>query len=95
MHEIQFSTSGTSLLAGLLGGDENFGKVLGDYVGLSVEGLSGGGGAVSFQVLTFLFIHDFVFKENNGEFFGNFIGTLFGYLSAVSGEDYAKLFSEV
>lgn len=40
-------STGTSLIAGLLGGDENFGKVLGSYVGLAVEGLSGGGGAVS------------------------------------------------
>lgn len=40
-------SSGTSLLAGLLGGDENFGKVLGSYIGLGIEGLSGGGGAVS------------------------------------------------
>ncbi|XP_055615222.1 uncharacterized protein LOC129761522 [Toxorhynchites rutilus septentrionalis] len=35
--------TGTSLLAGLLGGDENFGKVLGNYVGIAVEGFSGGG----------------------------------------------------
>jgi hypothetical protein len=46
--------------------DENFGKVLGDYIGIAVEGLSGGGGA-----------------DNNGLFFGNFIGTLLGSLSAV------------
>ena len=31
-------STGTSLLAGLLGGDENFGKVLGNYLGLAVEG---------------------------------------------------------
>lgn len=41
-------STGTSLIAGLLGGDENFGKVLGSYIGIAVEGLSGGGGAVSF-----------------------------------------------
>ncbi|XP_058446340.1 uncharacterized protein LOC131427296 [Malaya genurostris] len=35
--------TGTGLIAGLLGGDENFGKVLGSYVGIAVEGLSGGG----------------------------------------------------
>ncbi|XP_058811130.1 uncharacterized protein LOC131676022 [Topomyia yanbarensis] len=35
--------TGTGLIAGLLGGDENFGKVLGGYVGIAVEGLSGGG----------------------------------------------------
>lgn len=40
-------STGTSLIAGLLGGDENFGKVLGSYIGIAVEGLSGGGGAVS------------------------------------------------
>lgn len=39
--------TGTSLIAGLLGGDENFGKVLGGYVGTALDGLSGGGGAVS------------------------------------------------
>ncbi|XP_058063447.1 uncharacterized protein LOC131213427 [Anopheles bellator] len=35
--------TGTSLIAGLLAGDENFGKVLGSYVGVAIEGLSGGG----------------------------------------------------
>uniref|UniRef100_A0A182J262 Uncharacterized protein n=1 Tax=Anopheles atroparvus TaxID=41427 RepID=A0A182J262_ANOAO len=35
--------TGTALLAGLLGGDDNFGKVLGSYVGIAIEGLSGGG----------------------------------------------------
>uniref|UniRef100_A0A182MZY3 Uncharacterized protein n=1 Tax=Anopheles dirus TaxID=7168 RepID=A0A182MZY3_9DIPT len=35
--------TGTSLIAGLLGGDDNFGKVLGSYVGVAIEGLSGGG----------------------------------------------------
>ncbi|XP_050095640.1 uncharacterized protein LOC126577758 [Anopheles aquasalis] len=35
--------TGTSLIAGLLGGDDNFGKVLGSYVGIAIEGLSGGG----------------------------------------------------
>lgn len=47
-------STGTSLLAGLLGGDENFGKVLGDYVGIAVEGFSGGGGAVSVHDLSAL-----------------------------------------
>lgn len=28
-------------------GDQNFGKVLGNYIGLAVEGLDGGGGAVN------------------------------------------------
>lgn len=32
-------STGTSLLAGLLGNDENFGKVLGSYIGLAVEGM--------------------------------------------------------
>lgn len=41
-------STGTSLIAGLLGGDENFGKVLASYIGLAVDGLSGGGGAVSY-----------------------------------------------
>lgn len=40
-------STGTSLIAGLLGGDENFGKVLGSYIGIAVDGLSGGGGAVN------------------------------------------------
>jgi len=31
-------STGTSLLAGLLGGDENFGKVLATYLGIAVEG---------------------------------------------------------
>ncbi|XP_039430525.1 uncharacterized protein LOC120413640 [Culex pipiens pallens] len=35
--------TGAGLLAGLLGGDENFGKVLGSYVGITIEGFSGGG----------------------------------------------------
>ncbi|XP_065091277.1 uncharacterized protein LOC135712247 [Ochlerotatus camptorhynchus] len=35
--------TGAGLLAGLLGGDENFGKVLGSYVGIAIEGFSGGG----------------------------------------------------
>ncbi|XP_031625443.1 uncharacterized protein LOC116342091 [Contarinia nasturtii] len=38
-------SSGTALLASLLSGDENFGKVLGNIVGLAIEGFSGGGGA--------------------------------------------------
>lgn len=42
-----FFLIGTSLIAGLLGGDDNFGAVLGSYIGIAVEGLSGGGGAVS------------------------------------------------
>lgn len=42
--------TGTSLIAGLLGGDDNFGKVLGVYVGTALDGLSGGGGAVLFNI---------------------------------------------
>ncbi|GAB0089318.1 hypothetical protein DMENIID0001_038370 [Sergentomyia squamirostris] len=38
-------SSGTSLLAGLLGGDDNFGKVLAGYVVTAVDGFSGGGAA--------------------------------------------------
>ncbi|KAJ6640284.1 hypothetical protein Bhyg_13034, partial [Pseudolycoriella hygida] len=57
--------TGTSLLAGLLAGDENFGKVLGTYVGVAVDGLSGGGGAAL-----------------NGQFFGQFLGTVLSQLSA-------------
>lgn len=41
----------TSLLSGLLAGDENFGKVLGTYIGVAVDGFSGGGGAVIFHLL--------------------------------------------
>lgn len=40
--------TGTGLLSGLLAGDDNFGKVLGTYVGVAVDGFSGGGGAVIF-----------------------------------------------
>ena len=43
-------STGTSLISGLLGGDENFGKVLGGYVGTAIDGLSGGGGAVNFKI---------------------------------------------
>lgn len=39
-------STATSLISGLLAGDENFGKVLGGYIGTAVDGLSGGGGAV-------------------------------------------------
>ncbi|XP_053699359.1 uncharacterized protein LOC128746332 [Sabethes cyaneus] len=56
--------TGTGLLAGLLGGDENFGKVLGGYVGIAVEGFSGGG------------------ADNNGAFFGNFLGAVIAALSS-------------
>lgn len=56
---------GASLLNGLLSGGENFGKVVASYLGILIEGFSGGGGA-----------------DNNGVFFGNFVGTLFAYLSA-------------
>lgn len=80
-------STGTSLIAGLLGGDENFGKVLGSYIGLAVEGLSGGGGAVSnffhsLQIIT----QSLTLQDNNGAFFGNFVGTLFASLSAVKSE---------
>ncbi|XP_062141072.1 uncharacterized protein LOC133849180 [Drosophila sulfurigaster albostrigata] len=44
--ESLISTS-TSLLAGLLSGNKNFGVVLGQYVGTAFDGLSGGGGAVN------------------------------------------------
>ncbi|XP_043660426.1 keratin, type I cytoskeletal 10 isoform X2 [Drosophila teissieri] len=37
--------TGTSLISGLLGGNKNFGLVLGQYVGTALDGLSGGGGA--------------------------------------------------
>lgn len=40
-------STATSLLSGLLGGDENFGAVLGGYIGTAIDGLSGGGGAVN------------------------------------------------
>lgn len=75
---------GTSLLAGLLGGDDNFGKVLANYIGISVEGLSGGGGAVSSpNFLNLSFLQKLKIQENNGIFFGNFVGTLLASLSAV------------
>lgn len=41
------STS-TALLAGLLAGEDNFGKVLGTYGALAIDSFSGGGGAVNF-----------------------------------------------
>lgn len=34
------------MIAGLLSGDDNFGKVLATYLGLALEGFTGGGGAV-------------------------------------------------
>lgn len=80
-------SSGTSLLAGLLSGDDNFGKVLANYIGISVEGLSGGGGAVSsfnfLDLSIFKFHQKLKIQENNGIFFGNFVGTLLASLSAV------------
>ncbi|XP_026838484.1 keratin, type I cytoskeletal 9 isoform X2 [Drosophila erecta] len=39
--------TGTSLISGLLGGNKNFGLVLGQYVGTALDGLSGGGGAIN------------------------------------------------
>lgn len=39
-------TTGFSLLAGLLSGEDNFGKVLGTYAVVSIDAASGGGGAV-------------------------------------------------
>lgn len=41
-------STGTSLIAGLLSGDENFGAVIASYIGIAIEGISGGGGAASF-----------------------------------------------
>ncbi|KAL7742861.1 hypothetical protein ACLKA6_016228 [Drosophila palustris] len=40
-------STATSLLAGLLSGNKNFGVVLGQYVGTAFDGLSGGGGAIN------------------------------------------------
>ncbi|XP_052857123.1 golgin subfamily A member 6-like protein 2 isoform X2 [Drosophila gunungcola] len=57
--------TGSSLISGLLGGNKNFGLVLGQYVGTALDGLSGGGGAI-----------------NNGQFVGNFLGTVLAALSA-------------
>ncbi|XP_030379726.1 uncharacterized protein LOC115627971 [Scaptodrosophila lebanonensis] len=58
-------STATSLLAGLLSGNQNFGTVLGQYVSTALDGLSGGGGAI-----------------NNGQFLGNFLGTIVASLSA-------------
>ncbi|KAH8287087.1 hypothetical protein KR054_002217 [Drosophila jambulina] len=55
----------TSLISGLLGGNKNFGLVLGKYVGTALDGLSGGGGAIA-----------------NGQFLGNFLGTVVAAASA-------------
>ena len=52
-------SSATSLISGLLAGDKNFGTVLGIYVGTALDGLSGGGGAVS--CLVFLCIKKILF----------------------------------
>ncbi|XP_037029669.1 uncharacterized protein LOC119069655 [Bradysia coprophila] len=57
--------TGVGLLAGLLSGDDNFGKVLGTYAVVAVDAASGGGGA-----------------NLNGEFFGQFLGTVLAGLSA-------------
>lgn len=83
-------STGTSLIAGLLGGDENFGKVLGSYIGIAVDGLSGGGGAVNIIYKFRVWLHHvrILLKDNNGAFFGNFVGTLFAQLSAVSFSQY-------
>lgn len=48
-------STGTSLIAGLLSGDENFGKVVASYIGIAIEGITGGGGAVSFIFMYILF----------------------------------------
>lgn len=37
-----------------LQGDQNFGKVLAEYIGTAVDGLSGGGGAVCYSNANFL-----------------------------------------
>ncbi|XP_013103264.2 uncharacterized protein LOC106084245 [Stomoxys calcitrans] len=63
-------SSATSLIAGLLAGNRNFGTVLGIYVGTALDGLSGGGGAI-----------------NNGQFIGNFLGTVVASLSADPEDD--------
>lgn len=42
-------STGSSLISGLLSGGENFGKVVASYLGIFLEGLTGGGGAVSMQ----------------------------------------------
>lgn len=85
--------TGTALLASLIGGDENFGKVLGNIVGLSIDGFSGGGGAVRFQAVFSLSFRLFSFQKkhnffclqaNNGQFFGQFLGKFVSVLSAVN-----------
>ncbi|XP_063706489.1 uncharacterized protein LOC134835539 [Culicoides brevitarsis] len=38
-------STGTGLIGGLLGGEENVGKVFSNYLGAALEGFSGGGGA--------------------------------------------------
>ncbi|XP_031625591.1 uncharacterized protein LOC116342211 [Contarinia nasturtii] len=55
-------TSGTALLASLLAGDDNFGKFLGNIVGLAIEGFSQGGAANNGQFF--------------GQFLGKFISVL-------------------
>lgn len=64
--------------------------MLADYIGIAVEGFSGGGGAVVNRLLSaFKSIQIFNFiQDNNGIFFGNFLGTLLGSLSAVKAENF-------
>lgn len=80
--------TGTSLISGLLGGNKNFGLVLGQYVGTALDGLSGGGGAVgSSNLFSWISSHFtciyYFFQINNGQFIGNFLGTVLAALSAV------------
>lgn len=64
--------------------------MLGIYVGTAFDGLSGGGGAVSLFLQRqnkkdWIFQHFFffTFQIKNGEFIGNFLGTVVASLSAV------------
>ncbi|KAH8416542.1 hypothetical protein KR222_008301 [Zaprionus bogoriensis] len=79
-------STATSLLAGLLAGNKNFGTVLGQYVGTALDGLSGGGGAVSSGSLYGIKAESSLLlprlQINNGQFLGNFLGTVLASLSA-------------
>ncbi|KAH8238358.1 hypothetical protein KR032_004917 [Drosophila birchii] len=77
----------TSLISGLLGGNKNFGLVLGKYVGTALDGLSGGGGAVriiqeKYRKNNNKYLYFVYFQIANGQFLGNFLGTVVAAASA-------------
>lgn len=60
--------------------------MLGQYVGTALDGLSGGGGAVGLSCplpSVHLSSLSLSLQVNNGQFLGNFLGTVLAALSAV------------